>query len=186
MPRPAVPTSLLGSRFDVVPVPIDPDRDWSQPTLPWDSPLTDPQPLATTSPGLATRDPGSARDTIGLRVVPEHGDGQVRYVVAIGPTLLRRLRVYATLHETQMRHVAREAVSSLLDRLDAGQLVPSLERRWTIPSAQRTRLAVTWPAPLPDRLRAAAARTGLPAHVLVAAALVPVVAPTRKRRTKPC
>ena len=113
-------------------------------------------------------------------------DSDVRYVVAMGPELLRRLRWHAARHDTQMRLVARDAVTGLLDALGTGHPVPRLDTRWQVPSHQRSRLAVRWPAPLPHRLRAAATRLGLPAHEIVAIALVPVVAPPRARRTPPC
>lgn len=97
-----------------------------------------------------------------------------RYVVAIGRELHTALRVHAARHGVQMRTVTANAVDGLLELMMNGA-PPPLPERWRVPAAERTRLAVRWPAGLAERLRSAVAHHGRPAHDLLAVALLPIL-----------
>ena len=107
------------------------------------------------------------------------GPQRQRYVVAMGQELLVALRVHAARKGQRMGTVVADAVTALLEDAAAGHPIPELEPRWNAPSADRSRLAMSWPPGLADRLRDAVAGSGRPAHELVAVAVIPVVAPRR-------
>jgi hypothetical protein len=147
------------------------------------SPHPDPECLRDSGIPSGPRPIGVRRTKAGItppRQVPgAAGPERERYVVAMGQELLVALRVHAARRGQQMGAIVADAVTGLLDDAAAGDPIPALEPRWNVPSADRSRLAMSWPAGLADRLRDAVARSGRPAHELVAVAVTPVVAPRR-------
>jgi len=130
-----------------------------------------PRPLVVRRPKAGTTEPlESPRDDR-----PE----RERYVVAMGQDLLVALRVHAARKGQQMGTVVADAVTGLLDHAAAGDPIPALEPRWSVPSGDRSRLAMSWPPGLADRLRDAVAGSGRPAYELVTVAITPLVAPRR-------
>lgn len=132
-------------------------------------------PAAPAAPDLPSAPDGPAAPA----AVPEATE---RYVVAVADVLLTELRVHAARRGQQMGRIVAAAVEDMLLAVQDGQDPPGLDPRWRVPSSRRSRLAMSWPGGLADRLRDVAASSGRPAHELVGVALTARLLPDRGRR----